>query len=409
LLSKLNLVKLELSDLNNGSVFIGDKLNIRTKFNFEEDTSILWSGLKLITNPPCDKELQVAIEEIFSQGFFEEGEYIRENSILIKNNVVPTIENRNLNYHIKLDLRLPHPINPEEDLIINKSHEIKIKAKESSLQTKQPKPISFSISGLNVLLSKDVFKPGETIKVSFSSEELKQIEVRLLQTANLVCYCEAYGQNCRKVEELPPAIAGDTRTTDIDNGFLLLKIPDIAEPTHNFIWEPTEKEYWGFKYGDYTRWSLLIIGKKKPEFGKEPIKFELPITIVGKPSEEPVVETDLFSKEQIAAPSLFDGLSSKFQKYYKVISIDSDIEKYILKIKNISSEDLNGVTVRVTGLQEGIFETAPFLTGFKKWKKGEEKEIIYESKQNISALISMITDNSQRSIRIQSPVSSEFF
>ena len=409
MLSQLNLVKLELSDLNNGSVFIGDKLNIRTQFNFEENSSILWSGLRLITNPPCDKELQVAIEEIFSQGLFEAGKYIRENSILIKSNVVPTIENRNLNYHIKLVLRLPHPINPEEDLIINKTHDIKIRAKDSSLQVKQPKPISFSISGLNVLLTKDVFKPGETIKISFTSEEIKQIEIRLLQTANLVCYCEAYGRNCRKVEELPPAIAGDARTSNIDKGFLLLKVPEIAEPTHNFIWEPTEKEYWGFKYGDYTKWSLLILGKKKPEFGKELIKFELPITILGKSSEKSKAETDLFSKEQVAAPSLFDGLSSKFQKIYKIISIDSDIEKYILKIKNISSEDLHGVTVRVTGLKEGIFETAPSLTGFNKWKKGEEKEIIYETKQDISALISIITDNSQRNIRIQSAVSSEFF
>ena len=164
MLSQLNLVKLELSDLNDGSVFIGDKLNIRTKFNFKEDTSILWSGLRLITNPPCDKELQVAIEEIFSQGFFEEGEYIRENSILIKSNVVPTIENRNLNYHIKLVLRLPHPINPEEVLFINKTHDIKIRAKESSLQAKQPKPISFSISGLNVLLTKDVFNQERQLK-----------------------------------------------------------------------------------------------------------------------------------------------------------------------------------------------------------------------------------------------------
>ena len=94
-------MKIELSDLNNGSVFIGDKLNVRTKFKFEEDTSILWSGIKLITQPPCLKELQVSKEEIFSMGHFEAGEYIRERALLIKNNVVPTIKNRNLEYEIK--------------------------------------------------------------------------------------------------------------------------------------------------------------------------------------------------------------------------------------------------------------------------------------------------------------------
>jgi len=402
-------MKLELSDLNNGSVFIGDKLKVRTKFDFDEDSSILWAGIRLITHPPCVKELQIAKEELFSKGFFEAGRYIRERSLLIKSNVVPTIKNRNLEYEIKLILRQPHPTNPDEDLLINRSQNIEIKTKDLGIQAKKPNPISFSISGLNILLTKDIFKPGETIKISFTSEELKQIEVRLLQTANLICYCDAYGQTCRKVEELPPAIAGDVKTTNIDKGFLLLKIPDIAEPSHNYLWEPTEKEFWGFKYGDYTKWSLLIIGTKKPEFGREPIRFELPITIVSKSIPEEKEGIDLFSGGASAAPSLFDGVTSKFQKIYKIESIDSDMEKYKVKIKNISKEKLEGVTVKVSGLQEGLFETAPNLMGFKSWNKGEEKDIIYETKQNISALITLLEDNSQKSIRIQTAVASDFF
>jgi len=402
-------MKIELSDLNNGSVFIGDKLNVRTKFKFEEDTSILWSGIKLITQPPCLKELQVSKEEIFSMGHFEAGEYIRERALLIKSNVVPTIKNRNLEYKIKLIIRQPHPTNPADDIVINRTQKVEIKSRDLSAQVKQPNPISFSISGLNILLNKDVFKPGETIKISFTSEVLKQIEVRLLQTANLVCYCDAYGQTCRKVEELPPAIAGDSKTNDIEKGFLLLKIPEIAEPTHNYMWEPTEKEYWGFKFGDYTKWSLLIIGKKKPEYGREPITFELPITIVSKPIGEFKKEIDLFAETPSAAPSLFDGISSKFQKTYKITSIDSDIEKYIIKIKNTSKESLIGVTIKVSGLQEGLFETAPNLAGFNNWKPNEEKEVIFESKQDISALITLLEDNSQKVIRIQTPVASTFF
>jgi len=402
-------MKIELSDLNNGSVFIGDKLNVRTKFKFEEDTSILWSGIKLITQPPCLKELQVSKEEIFSMGHFEAGEYIRERALLIKSNVVPTIKNRNLEYKIKLIIRQPHPTNPADDIVINRTQKVEIKSRDLSAQVKQPNPISFSISGLNILLNKDVFKPGETIKINFTSEVLKQIEVRLLQTANLVCYCDAYGQTCRKVEELPPAIAGDSKTTDIEKGFLLLKIPEIAEPTHNYMWEPTEKEYWGFKFGDYTKWSLLIIGKKKPEYGREPITFELPITIVSKPIGEFKKEIDLFAETPSAAPSLFDGISSKFQKTYKITSIDSDIEKYIIKIKNTSKESLIGVTIKVSGLQEGLFETAPNLAGFNNWKPNEEKEVIFKSKQDISALITLLEDNSQKIIRIQTPVASTFF
>ena len=403
------MVNLELTDLNKGAVFIGDRLSVKTQFKFEEDTRILWSGIRLITNPPCLKEVQVSKEEIFSKGNFEAGVYIREKSILIKSNVVPTIKNRDLNYLLKLILRQPNPVNPEDDLVINKSQDIEIKAKTSVYQTKIPKPISFSISGLNIMLSKDLYKPGETIKINFSSDELRELDVRLLQNANVVCYCEAYGQTCSKVEELPPAIAGDARTTNFQKDFLLLKVPEFAEPSYNFVYSPSEKEQFGFKYGAYTQWSLKFIGKKKPEFGSEPIKFEVPITIASAPFSEKKVAVDLFAGEGSDASTLFNGISSKFQKVYKVISIDSDIDKYRMNIKNISKKDLKGVTIKILGLQEGLFETSPSLTGFNTWKIDEEKEIVYEIKQDITALITILEDNSQQYIRIQSPVSTVSF
>ncbi|TFG23282.1 MAG: hypothetical protein EU532_13610 [Promethearchaeota archaeon] len=309
-------MKIELSDLNNGSVYIGDKLGILTKFNFEEDSEVLWTGLQLLTNPPCAKELQIAKAAIFSRGNFESGEYIRNRTILIKNNVVPTIKNRNLEYYIKLILRQPHPINPDDDLVINKTQKIEIKSKAIGVQTKKSNPISFSLSGLNINLTKDVFKPGETIKINFSSEELKEIEIRLLQEANLICYCDAYGQNCRKVEKLPPAIAGDAKTSNVEKGFLLLKVPEIAEPSHSYVWEAQEKEQWGFKFGDYTRWSLRVMGKLST--GRERVKFDIPITIVSKPVDEAKIGEDFFAGRNSAAPSLFEGLSSKLQKVFKI-------------------------------------------------------------------------------------------
>ncbi|MFX0076987.1 MAG: hypothetical protein ACFE96_16190 [Candidatus Hermodarchaeota archaeon] len=402
-------MKLNLSDLNDGCVYLGDKLKVRTEFNFDEDSSILWSGIRLLTHPPCLKELQITKEDIFSKGHFEKGEYIREKSFLIKNNVIPTLKNRNLEYEIKLILRQPHPSNPDDDLVINKTQKIEIKAKDTDQQIIKPNPLSLSISGLNINLSKDVYRPGETIKINFSSEELKQVEIRLLQKANIICYCEAYGQTCSKVEELPAAIAGDAKTTDMNKDFLLLKVPDIAQPSHNYLWEPHEKEYWGMKYGSYVKWSLLFIGKTKPEFGKEPIRFEVPITILAKPIGEDEIGADLFSRDSAGAPSIFDSVSSKFQKVYKITSIDSDMEKYIVKIKNISKEALQGVSVNISGLQEGLFETAPHLTGFNRWEAGEEKEIVYDTKQNITALICVLEDNSQKEIRIQTPLASNFF
>ncbi len=398
-------MKLELIDLNKGSVYVGDKLTIRTKFIFEKESSILWSGLRLITNPPCNKKLQIAKTEIFSRGNFEAGEYIRERSILIKHNVVPTIKARNINYKVEMLLRKINPINVEEDIIIKKTHDIKIKKKEVQAQNIVQNPLSFSISGLNVSLSKDIYRPGETIKINYSSHDLKQIEIRLLQKANLVCYCEAYGKDCRKVEELPPAIAGDVKTSNTKKGYLLLKVPEVAEPSHNYLWEPSEKEYWGYRYGDYTNWTLLLLGKYiQPH--RSSVKFEVPITIVAKPVSEEMVEMDLFGSNLSEMPSLFD-ISSKFQKIYKIISVDPDLEdfeKYRVKIKNISNENLKGTTIKLSGLQQGLFETAPLLSGFNSWAKNEEKELVYEVKKDISAIITIIEDNSLRTIRIQTPI-----
>ncbi|TFG23215.1 MAG: hypothetical protein EU529_08115 [Promethearchaeota archaeon] len=399
-------MKLELSDLNQGICFIGEKLGIRAKYNFEEDSSILWSGIRLITSPPCLKELQIAKEEIFSKGIFEAGEYTRDRELLIKNNVVPTNKKRNLDYKIQMILRQMNPINPDDDLIIKREHEIVIREQDSPQKKITQNPIALSISGLDISLSKDIFRPGETIKVNYKSHDLKQIELRLLQKANLVCYCEAYGHNCGKVEELPPAIAGDVKTSNTDSGFILLKVPDIAEPSHDYLWEPSEKEFWGFRYGDYTKYSLLILGKQN--VGRDVIKFEVPLTIIAKPFSETKEGIDWFGRRSSEASILFD-VSSKFQKRYKVLSVDSDLEKYRIKIKNTSNEDLYGVTIKLSGLQKGLFETAPSLTGFNKWQKGEEKEIAYETKQDISALVSVIEDNSQKSIRIQTQVSSDFF
>lgn len=387
-------------------VFQGDKLPVRANFNFEEETDLFWSGIRLLTSPPCQKDLQITKQEIFSKGKFEPGEYIREKALTIKNNVVPTIEKRNLYYKLQLLLRKPNPVNPDEDIIVKRKEEVKIKPKETSNQ-KKPSPLSFSISGLNVNLKKDVFKPGETIKINFSSEGLREIEVRLLQEANLVCHCEQYGRSCQQVEDLPPAIAGQKKAkTNTEEGYLLMKVPEVAEPSHNYLWEPSEKEHWGIKYGDYSKWSLMVIGRKRT--GKEPIKFELPITISPELIEEEAA-VDLFSKGTSEAPSVFEGIASKFKKDFQIVLIElkgkyDEIYKYRVIIKNNSDNNLEGASIKITGLQEGLFETAPYLYGFTNWAKKEEKEIIYETKQAITALIAIIEDNSQKSIRIQNPI-----
>jgi len=297
-----------------------------------------------------------------------------------------------------------NPINPDDDLIVKKNHPIVIQQKNQAT-LKTPNPIQLSLSGLNVKLTKDIFKPGETIKITYRSENFKEIEVRLLQKANLICYCETYGKKCINIEELPPSIAGDVKTSNTKEGFMLLKVPVMAESSHNYLWEPSEKEYWGIKYGDYSEWTLLILGKKSLEYGRVPIQFEVPITISTQRLIEGPLELDLFSEQDTGSSKFFEELPSKLQKRFEIISISKEGEnRYKTKIKNISYEELQGITVKLRGLQEGLFETAPFFKGFNLWLPNEEKEIVYKSLQNISSIIITIEDNSQRSVRIQTSI-----
>jgi hypothetical protein len=139
------------------------------------------------------------------------------------------------------------------------------------------------------------------------------------------------------------------------------------------------------------------------------MKFNIPITIVSKHVDEAKIGVDLFAGQSSGAPTLFEGLSSKLQKVFKIVSIDSDIDKYSVKIKNISKDKLNGVTVKLSGLLEGLFETPPTIEGFNKWNPGEEKEVTYETKQNVSSLVTILEDNQQKNIRLQTSVSADFF
>jgi len=401
-------MKLKISDLSNGSIFIGDTLNIRTTLQFDEDESLLWTGIRLITNPPCGKELQISVGEIFAEGKFEAGEYIRDKSLFIRN-LVPTIKKRNLEYNVQLIIRKKNPINPTDDIIIRKLHPIEIKTRETVIPTRKPNPVSVSLSGLNVRFNKDSFKPGESIKIEYSSEELKSLEVRLLQKANIICFCRAYGNTCRRVETLPPAIATSVKTFNFEKDYMILQIPENAEITHNYLWMPSEREFWNMKYGDYTKWSLLILGEKKLEFGGDLIKFEIPITITTKSYEETRSDFELIQRPVLKTPSLFEELPSSFTKKFEVVSIESDIDKYVITLKNVSGEYLSGISVKISGLQSNLFETASSLVGFNSWKNGEEKEIIYEIKQDISTIVSTIEDNSQKATRIQTPVSDESF
>lgn len=385
-------------------VISGDYLNSFTKTIFEESTEILWGGLKLFCKNPCKKELIIAKSEIFSEGIFESGEYIRKRSTLINPSVVPTIEARNINYLLRMSLRIKSPLNKQEEMEIFQENPVKIITKRNILKNRPTTPIKLLMSGLNIEIPKDIFRPGEIIKIDYHSDNLTLLQIRLKQKANLVCICEPYGTRCGSVEELPPVIAGGAKTSITDQGALLIKIPEHAEPSHEYLWNPSEKEKWGVQFGDYSRWHLEVIGNRKKEVGGDNIFFEIPIFIKTIKGEE-MVDTGLFRERQENS-ELFKPPPA-IAKGIKTISIDPEKDKtshtfiYRLLLKNNLNETLEGVTIENSGVQKGLFETYKHMTGFEKWLPGEEKIIEYKTRQEVDTLISIIEDNSHQSLRIQ--------
>ncbi len=395
---------MKLSLDNDDGIILGDYLNVITKTTFEETTEILWGGLKLISKNPCKRDLIITKSEIFNQGTFEPGEYIRKRTQLINPNVVPTIPARNIHYLVKMTLRIKSPLNSQKEIEIFKENPIKIFPKENIYQNRIPTPIKLIMSGIDLEISKDIFKPGDAIKIDYKTSNLALFQIRLKQKANLICICEPFGEQCGSTEELPPVIAGGAKTSKTDHGFLLIKIPNHAEPSHEYLWEPQEKEQWGVKFGDYSKWFLEIIGNRKREVGGDIISFEIPI-IIKPQKQQNIIETGLF-REREEGLELFEAPPA-IKKGMNIISIDTDKDTssstfiYKLRIKNNLKDILNGVTIESSGIQRGLFETYKHMTGFCTWLPGEEKIIEYKTRQEIDTLISTIETNSQKQIRIQ--------
>ena len=111
------------------------------------------------------------------------------------------------------------------------------------------------------------------------------------------------------------------------------------------------------------------------------------------------------------------GLSyTKFE--YKNIFIpnkeyteDSDVIVKV-SIKNIGNRiGKEIVQLYVSDKECSVSRPLKELKKFEKiqLKPNEEKEVVFQSKQDISALITLIEDNSQKIIRVQTPVASNFF
>ena len=60
--------------------------------------------------------------------------------------------------------------------------------------------------------------------------------------------------------------------------------------------------------------------------------------------------------------------------------IDHEIEEthLILQVKNVANRVLEGVTIKIAGLIEELFEKFPKMIGIARWEQDEERCLIYD-------------------------------
>ena len=341
---------------------IGQPLDIEVTVETDQKKKINFTGVRLNAIRPCDKPLQIEQKEIFCKGIFEVGTYKRKVGIQLSKKIVPSSISRGIKYIVELYTRLPSTDETGRDIELYERGDIDLVEKPDPNQVIETNPIVLSIKGLKLEMQKDMYRPGETIKINFEAKELKEIKALLMQKSNILCNCTQYGRVCTQVPTIPPSAAGAAKTNNPTKGYMLLTVPKSAELTTKHEWEPKEKTTWNDKFGDYNEWYLAFTGKK---YDGEQITFDIPIEIregrIGKEEAEPInfFESTTGEIEQDASKGIL--LKPKQVSIINMEKIDGTLQ---ITLKNEAPIDFEGCTCKITGIKDMFFETAPYMVGF---------------------------------------------
>ncbi|MHA1732664.1 MAG: hypothetical protein ACTSU5_12035 [Promethearchaeota archaeon] len=399
---KVGQVNIDLTSIS--ETVAGATVPVKCRLEFEERQRVFWAGVKLVTQRLCKNELIVAKRDLFGDGEFEAGTYLRNFSLTVAPNIIPSIPARNINYRVVLGVRIPKFRDPDAEVEVVNSKDLLIRPVPVKRGEQEANPVVLAIGGLQVKISKDVFKPGEAIKVDYAAKSgYKSIQVKLIQNAGVTCYCPEFGRECQYTAENPPVVTNTSRKEiSSGEGFLLLKVPRVAEPSHEYFWTPKKEAAWGHKFGDVSEWYLEIVGSRGGN--QKPVKFTVPIRLLPlKEAPTPKVEDKLF--EPVVSSDRAGGLGAILKKQFAVkgVTRDQARNQYSVEVVNKSKKTIEGVSVQATGIQEGLFETPSWTVGFASWAAGEVKSFGYPCRSEVTSIVLNFEDNGGRKTRLTHP------
>lgn len=350
---------------------IGQPVTVTARVSIDAPQAMAFAGIKLSAVRPCDKPLVIEQREVFCKGTFNPAEYERSLAVALPPRLVPSSASRGIRYKITLYARVPvdaDPNNTQEYFDEGTITLVDVPRKDKMLDAN---PVVLSIKGLKLSLQKDVYRPGETIKVTFETAGLRELKILLMQRSNILCNCTQFGRVCTQVPKIPPSAAGAARASNPATGFLLLPVPRSAELTARHDWEPKDKSSWSDKFGDYNEWYLSVLGIK---YSGEEIHYEIPVEIdEGRIATEKHPGADFFDTS-IAASSIEGGtVRPAFQaRKISVREATRGPGGLVFTVKNETKDVLKGTTCKVTGIKDMFFESAPFMIGIGDVDAGEE-------------------------------------
>ncbi|HUX98447.1 MAG TPA: hypothetical protein VMV49_02720 [Candidatus Deferrimicrobium sp.] len=369
-------------------ITVGTSTRVKNIFNLPEDFKIFWAGSRIYAKRPCGRDIVVSKVDIFCEGQLQKGEYIREKGIPISSRVPPTVKERNLTYRVRSEISMIKPgTRAGEEFFFSENP---IVLKSTPMKISESNPVEVSLTGIKIKMEKDQFIAGETIKIDYELEKVKDLEVDLVKDANVTCNCPDYAPTCIHIKPKPPSVEHSVKASNLTKGTLQLILPTYIEQSHRYIWEPPEKTRWKETYGDYVNWVLNVIGTRT---SGEVVKFQIPISILGKPLPE---EAKFFSSEQVKAPLLKKII---VPDAFQITNQTLENKRIIITLSNNSKEILKGVTVKIIPIESEFFELPPNLTGINEWVSNTEIQAYHNNiGKNIKTLQITIEDNSGNSI-----------
>ncbi|MFX1254132.1 MAG: hypothetical protein ACFFCZ_21140 [Promethearchaeota archaeon] len=371
-------------------VIVGQSTQTSLILSLQEDVTELNSGgIELYTIRPCGRKFIIFIEnDILCQGEFQKGDYVRKRSISISPRIVPTIKERGIRYKLRADVSVGTPaieIFDESELII----------KPAPPKLPKEKPTSeISLRGVRLLLDKDYFLLGDTIKVSYWAEKnaFKELGFRLIKEVQDYCSCLEHKQVCSQIRPTPAEIVQTQTFSNPEEGKVKLTIPKDQEPSHSYKWDAHEEMGGLTAFSDQVSWFLSVSGRDKA--GNMSLNFQIPLFIVSQKIEDKKQDNFFAFQEEEQSISL--------RRKIKLVSTEDQGPIKIFRVKNSTKFELKGVTIKAVSIRNELFEWKPYMRGFTSWSNETEIDMPYdtENQKDITSFQLAIESNKGEETKI---------